>query len=107
MYYLATGRPPFAYSSPLQVMIAHASEDPEPPRLHNGDLPPELEEIILRSLEKRPDDRFQSVAEVREALDRVPLEQEWTAKLAAEWWQCNGCPERKAMAAEAVELAAV
>jgi tRNA A-37 threonylcarbamoyl transferase component Bud32 len=107
MYYLATGRAPFPYSSPLQVMIAHASEDPEPPRLLNGDVPQELEEIILRSLEKRPDDRYQSVAEVREALDRVPLDHEWNAKLAAEWWQCNGCPERKAMAAEAVELAAV
>jgi serine/threonine-protein kinase len=107
MYYLATGRAPFPYSSPLQVMIAHASEDPEPPRLLNADLPPELEEIILRSLEKRPDDRYQSVAELREALDRVPLEQEWTAVSAAEWWHNNGCPQRKAMAAEAVELAAV
>jgi hypothetical protein len=67
----------------------------------------ELEEIILRSLEKRPEDRFQTVAELREALDRVPLEAEWTARDAADWWSCNGCPQRKAMAAEAVELAAV
>ena len=88
-------------------MIAHASEDPEPPRLLNADVPPELEEIILRSLEKRPDDRFQTVAELRDALDRVPVDGEWTATLAADWWQSNGCPQRKAMAAEAVELAAV
>jgi serine/threonine protein kinase len=107
LYYVATGRVPFSYENPLKVMIAHASEDPEPPRLYNADIPMELEEIILRSLEKRPEDRFQTVAELREALDRVPLESEWTARDAADWWKNNGCPQRKAMAAEAVELAAV
>ena len=93
--------------NPLKVMIAHASEDVEPPRQFNADLPAELEEIILRSLEKRPDDRFQSVAELRDALDHVPLDGEWTARMAADWWRDDGCPQRKAMAAEAMELAAV
>ena len=88
-------------------MIAHASEDPEPPRLINADVPAELEEIILRSLEKRPDDRFQTVQELRDALDRVPIDVEWTPRDAAQWWHNHGCPQRKAMAAEAVELAAV
>ncbi len=107
MYFMATGKAPFEYPSPLKVMIAHASEDPEPPRLLNGEVPTELEEIILRSLEKRPEDRFQSVVELRDALERVPVDSEWTARLAADWWQNYGCPQRKAMAAEALELAAV
>jgi tRNA A-37 threonylcarbamoyl transferase component Bud32 len=107
MYYMATGKAPFEYASPLKVMIAHASEDPEPPRYLNGDIPAELEEVILRSLEKRPADSYQTVAELREALDRVPVEGEWTARMAADWWNNYGCPQRKAMAAEAVELAAV
>ena len=55
MYYMLTGQAAVRVRQiPLKVMIAHASEDPEPPRLLNGDMPPELEEIILRSLEKRP-----------------------------------------------------
>jgi eukaryotic-like serine/threonine-protein kinase len=107
MYFMATGKAPFAYENPLKVMIAHASEDPEPPRYLNADIPAELEEIILRSLEKRPADRFQSVAELREALDNVPTEGQWSAKHAADWWNNYGCPQRKALAAEAVELAAV
>jgi len=107
MYFMATGKAPFEYASPLKVMIAHASEDPEPPRYLNGDIPAELEEVILRSLEKRPADRYQTVAELREALDRVPVEGEWTARMAADWWNNYGCPQRKAMAEEAVELAAV
>jgi serine/threonine-protein kinase len=107
MYFMATGKPPFAYENPMKVMIAHASEDPEPPRYLNGEIPPELEEIILRAMEKRPEDRFQSMVELREALDQVPIESEWTSRLAADWWNNFGCPKRKAMFAEAIELAAV
>lgn len=107
MYFMATGRPPFTYSNPMKVMIAHATEDPEPPRYLNPELPAELEEIILRSLEKRPADRFQSVVELREALEAVPHEPDWNARLAADWWHNYGCPQRKALAAEAMEMAAV
>jgi serine/threonine-protein kinase len=107
MYFMATGRAPFNHASPLKVMIAHASDDPEPPRYVNPEVPPELEEIILRSLEKRPEDRYQTVAELREALDHVPTESDWNARLAADWWENYGCPQRKAFCAEAVELAAV
>jgi eukaryotic-like serine/threonine-protein kinase len=107
MYFMATGKAPFAYENPMKVMIAHATEDPEPPRYLNGDIPAELEEIILRAMEKRPADRFQSMAELRDALDHVVADGEWNSRTAAEWWSCNGCPERKAMVAEAIELAAV
>ncbi|MCC6493376.1 MAG: serine/threonine protein kinase [Pirellulales bacterium] len=107
MYFMATGRPPFAHSNPMKVMIAHASEDPEPPRYLNAEVPSELEEIILRSLEKRPADRFQSVAELREALEAIPVVSDWNARLAADWWHNFGCPHRKALAAEALETAAV
>lgn len=107
MYFMATGKAPFQYENPLKVMIAHASEDPEPPRYLNADVPAELEEIILRSMEKRPADRFQTVAELREALDQVPATAEWNSRLAADWWNNFGCPQRKALVAEAIELAAV
>lgn len=107
IYFLATGHPPFDYSKPLKVMVAHASENPKPPRQWNEHIPVELEEIILRCLEKRPEDRFQSVAELREALDKIPGAGEWTSKQASEWWNCNGSPQRKARATAALEMAAV
>jgi len=107
LYYLLTGEAPFPYQQAVKVIIAHASEDVVPPRSHNAALPTELEEIILRCLEKDPEDRFQTVEELRRALVEAPLEHPWSAEQAHDWWNCNGCPKRKAMDAEAIEAAAV
>lgn len=107
LYYLATGEPPFNYSGSVKVIIAHASETAKPPREINPDLPEELEEIILRCLEKDPDHRFQDALSLRRALQLVPTNQPWSSEQATAWWSCNGCPERKAMAAAALEAAAL
>jgi eukaryotic-like serine/threonine-protein kinase len=107
MYYMLTGRPPFMADHPLKVMIAHASQEVVPPRQINAEIPAELEEIVLRCLEKDPDHRFQSVDELRSSLRDVTLDDAWSSDLAAKWWSCNGCPERKKMSAELVEAAAV
>ena len=107
MYLMVTGRPPFDYGQPLKVLVAQASETPTSPRALNPSIPEELDEIIMRCLEKQPEDRFQDVATLEEQLERVPIAEPWSSKLAAAWWNCNGCPERKAMARQAVEMAAV
>ncbi len=107
LYFLLTGKPPYPYKKSVKVIIAHASEPVVPPREHRTELPIELEEIVLRCLEKDAEDRFQTAEELRRALAEVPLADTWTAELAADWWNCNACPERKAMAAAVLEAAAV
>ncbi len=107
LYYLLTGKSPFPYEQVVRVIVAHASEEAIPLRQHNPQLPIELEEIVLRCLEKEPEDRYQTVEQLRQALIDVPLEDEWSPERAAEWWNCKACPQRKAMAAAAVEAAAV
>jgi eukaryotic-like serine/threonine-protein kinase len=107
MYYMLTGQTPFMSDNPLKVMIAHASQEVTPPRQVNAEIPGELEEIVLRCLEKDPDHRFQSVADLRSSLRDVAVEDPWSSDLAAKWWSCNGCPDRKKMSAELVEAAAV
>ena len=107
MYFMATGKPPFSYSQPIKVMVAHASEQPQPPRELNLDLPEELDEIILRCLEKQTEDRFQDVASLKAALQDVPLDEEWTAAQAEHWWHNYGCPKKKAQDAAVLEMAAV
>jgi len=107
MYYLLTGQPPFMSDNPLKVMIAHAAQEVVPMRHHNAELSGELEEIVMRCLEKDPDHRYQDVSALRNALRDLVLEDTWSSDLAAKWWSCNGCPERKKLAAELVEAAAV
>jgi eukaryotic-like serine/threonine-protein kinase len=107
MYFMLTSQPPFMADNPLKVMIAHASQEVVPPRKINSEIPAELEEIVLRCLEKDPDHRFQSIIDLRNAITDVPIEDAWSSELAAKWWSCNGCPDRKKMSAELVEAAAV
>jgi serine/threonine-protein kinase len=107
MYYMLTGQPPFMSENPLKVMIAHASQEVVPPRQLNGEIQAELEEIVLRCLEKDPEHRFQDVSALRTALRELVLDEVWSSERAEAWWSCNGCPERKKLAAEVVEAAAV
>jgi serine/threonine-protein kinase len=106
MYYMLTGQPPFPFENPVKVMIAHASHDVVPPRQINPDLSPEFEDVLLRCLEKEPDDRYQDVLALKRALNKLVLDETWNSETAAAWWNCNGCPERKRLAAELVEMAA-
>ncbi len=106
MYYLLTGRHPFAYKQSVKVIVAHASETPLAPRVVNPDVPREFEEVVMRCLEKDPEDRYQDVQALRAALLELPLEHAWSSEKATEWWSCHGCPERRAMAAALVEAAA-
>ncbi len=107
MYYMLTGQPPFAFDNPVKVLIAHATQDVLPPRQHNPEISEEFEEILLRCLEKDPEHRFQDVASLQRALRELAVDDLWSSDRAAKWWSCNGCPQRKKMAAELVEAAAV
>ncbi|MGI9427089.1 MAG: serine/threonine protein kinase [Bythopirellula sp.] len=107
MYFMATGQAPFQYDQPIKVMVAHASETPLRPGELNPEIPTELEEIILRCLEKQPEDRVQDATSLQDMLDQVPATADWSSSIAAQWWNDYGCPQRKALAAQAVEMAAV
>src|SRR5262245_4862189 len=70
LYELLTGRPPFrgedSWSTVAQVM----TQAPVPPSQLRADVPPELEKICLKCLEKEPAQRPASAAELAEALGR-------------------------------------
>jgi len=53
-YFLLAGRPPFEGERPIKVMIAHAHQDVVPPSEHVGTIPGDLEQVVLRCLEKDP-----------------------------------------------------
>ncbi len=105
MYYLLSGRAPFDYQQSVKVIIAHASEEVRPLGEVAPGVPEELEKIVLHCLEKSPQDRFQTVEELRLALMDLQLDDTWSAEKAAAWWNCNGCPQRKAFDEAALALA--
>ncbi len=84
-YYLLTGKPVFEGESALKVVFAHASKAVKPLTEINPEVPAELEAIILKCLEKKPEDRFSTVEEMSLALSQLQLK-EWTQAQAAEWW---------------------
>ncbi len=86
-YYLLTGNPPFPRKTPLQVLAAHERDEVvAPSRLRPG-LPGDLEGIVLRCLEKDPNDRFQDVRTLRRALSTCDCANQWTEDRAVAWWR--------------------
>jgi len=76
LYELATGRPPFAGTSPAEVSAAILRDTPPPLAALRPDLPPDLAHIVNRCLEKEPGARYQTAREVGTALEslRVAVE---------------------------------
>jgi serine/threonine-protein kinase len=69
LYDLLTGRVPFQRTNDYDLMRAHVEKAPPPPRWFIPDLPEGIEAALLRSLSKRPDERFATTREFREALE--------------------------------------
>ena len=71
LYEVATSSPPFNVKSLSEAVHKHVYVAPPPPRQIRPDLPDGLEQIILRCLAKRPDDRYRTAGELSNAL-RAP-----------------------------------
>ncbi|MFE9395467.1 protein kinase [Streptomyces flavidovirens] len=65
LYELLAQRPPFTGETPLSVVYQHVQDIPVPPSEISDVAPPELDGLVMRSLAKDPDDRFQSAEEMR------------------------------------------
>jgi len=65
MYELLALRPPFTGETPLSVVYQHVQDIPTPPSEASDACPPELDGMVMRSLAKEPDDRFQTAEEMR------------------------------------------
>jgi len=76
LWELAVGARPFEGRSFGEWVLLHATHEPLAPsraerRLVSGEIPEALDAAILRCLAKRPEDRFASAAELREALAAI------------------------------------
>ena len=71
MYEMATGTLPFNADSPVSVAMKQVTDEPTPPREVNPYIPAGLEQIILRAMEKAPEDRYQSAEEMIAQLQKL------------------------------------
>jgi serine/threonine-protein kinase len=89
-YWMLTGRPPFTADSAVALMIDHVKTVPaRPSEVCEVPIPVELDDVVMKCLEKEPDDRFQSISELEDALRAVPDPNPWTRGRAAKWWELH------------------
>ncbi|MGH7497394.1 MAG: protein kinase domain-containing protein [Gemmatimonadales bacterium] len=68
-YEMLCGRPPFTATSPQALLAAHITQTPEPAAQYRPSISPALNAIVMRCLEKRAADRWQSATELVAQLD--------------------------------------
>jgi serine/threonine protein kinase len=70
LYEMVTGRKPFIADTPLAVLFKQASEPLPRPRQYVPDLPEAVEKVLIKALAKKPEDRYQSMGEFANAMER-------------------------------------
>ncbi|MGI8513090.1 MAG: Stk1 family PASTA domain-containing Ser/Thr kinase [Solirubrobacteraceae bacterium] len=71
LYELLCGQVPFQGDSPVTIALKQVSEAPVPPSAYNPNVPPELDAVVLRALEKEPGARYATADEFIDALEGV------------------------------------
>ena len=79
LYEMLTAHPPFEGDSPVAIAYKHVRETPTPPSRLNGDVPKELDAIVLKAMAKNPDNRYQTTREMAADLQRLARGQPVTA----------------------------
>src|SRR5579884_2495585 len=82
LYEMATGRRPFIGASAIGLLAKVLKEDPPPPSQFAPAIPPELDKLIMRCLRKDPARRYQTMADLKVALEDLELESAPTLRLA-------------------------
>jgi hypothetical protein len=89
-YFLLTGQPPFSGQTALEICMQHVRTPPERPadriKLQLAD---DLQQVILKGLAKKPEDRFASALEFAEALTGCESAGSWTTRQAIGWWEAH------------------
>jgi serine/threonine-protein kinase len=88
-FWLLTGRRVFEGATPLNALVKHIREKPDPPSSWSDiPIPTDLDELVLACLEKDPDRRPTSARALRSHL-RGCSRDVWTSEEAERWWKLN------------------
>ena len=70
LYEMVAGKPPFAGDNPVSIAYKHVKEPVPSPRQINPEIPANFEAIVMKAMDKEPDNRYQSAEELRADLVR-------------------------------------
>lgn len=70
-YELLAGEPPFTGTTQQQILAAHLSQAPQPVSQRRANISPTLDQFVMKCLEKRPSDRWQSADEMLPMLESL------------------------------------
>ena len=92
LYEMLTGRLPFAGETVSDTIAAILKTEAEPPTSLHAEIPAELERIVLKTLRKRAEERYQHIKDLLIDLRDVRQDLEFEAKLNARartmvWWR--------------------
>ncbi|GCF11092.1 protein kinase domain-containing protein [Dictyobacter arantiisoli] len=91
LFEMVTGHLPFTAENQIAVVAMHVNKQPPSPRTFVPTIPPAVERVILRALEKRPELRYGSARELADAFYRAIMapQTEETMVSGAQWPQDN------------------
>ena len=80
LYEMTVGEVPYTAETPMAVVVKHIVDPLPLPRAKNPNIPEELQRVILKALAKNPDDRYQQISEIPQALKKISQEHpDWSA----------------------------
>jgi len=89
-YWLLSGHAPFERATPLATILAHLEELPAPPSsITELAIPEPLDALVVACLQKAPNDRPASAAEVSRRLEAAVAADSWDQTRAAHWWRTH------------------
>lgn len=71
LYEMVTGRKPYMADTPAAILLKQATEPLPRPTQYVPDLPESMERILIKALSRNPQDRFQSMAEFANAMEKT------------------------------------
>src|SRR5262249_42393860 len=108
LYECLTGRPPFKAETPLDTMLQVMAEEPVPPSRLQPKVPPDLETICLKCLQKAPGKRYASAAalaaDLRSWHEGRPILARRTTTTERLWRWCQRNPALSTLSAAVVLL---